>query len=242
MTQYLENYKKNIVIDMRKKGYSYSEIQTSMHIPKSTIAFWLKDIKLTQLQYEKLKNKQLKIAKENSKKRKLKNIELINEIKETASKNIGKISKKELWLMGVMLYWKERLLLNNDNDIRKGVNFTSSDPYLIKFFLKWLQDVGGIKNEEIRFDIFIRKDKNKILNEIIGYWADVTEFSEDKFSRIYVQRNNSSLIKKEVGKIKNHANFKRSEFGFLRVRVSASSMLVRQISGWMKGIQKSLLG
>src|SRR3989344_4559029 len=248
MTQYLENYKKNIVIDMRKKGYSYSEIQNSMNIPKSTIAFWLRDIKLTGPQTEKLKRKQIEVTRANSEKRKLKTSELILEIKNTSSKDIDKISKKELWLMGIMLYWRERLLLNNENDLRKGVNFTSSDPYLIKFFIKWLKEVGNIENEEIGLDIFIKKgkrenkNKNKNIESIIAYWSDVTEFPEDKFSHIYFQKK-TVLDGSKTGKNKNEnkkgkeGNFKRATFGLLRVRVRASSMLARQISGWMRGVQ-----
>ena len=232
---------------MRKKGYSYSEIQNSMNIPKSTIAFWLRDIKLTGPQTEKLKRKQIEVTRANSEKRKLKTSELILEIKNTSSKDIDKISKKELWLMGIMLYWRERLLLNNENDLRKGVNFTSSDPYLIKFFIKWLKEVGNIENEEIGLDIFRKKGKraneNKNIESIIAYWSDVTEFPEDKFSHIYFKKKNVSDGSK-AGKNKNRQrnSLKRSELGLLRVRVRASSMLARQISGWMKGIQVNLFG
>ncbi len=239
MTQYLENYKKNIVIDMRKRGYSYSEIKNSMNIPKSTIAFWLKGIKLTELQTEKLKKKQLDTARANSQKRKLKTSELVEKIKNTSAKDVGKISKKELWLMGVMLYWNERLLLNNQDYFRKGVNYTSSDPYLVKFFLKWLKEVGGIEDKEIGFDIFIKKDKSKNLANIVAYWSDVTEFPESNFSHVYLQKKtpkNKSVKGGKKNKQKHH--FKGSEFGLLRVRVRASSMLARQISGWMKGIQE----
>ena len=64
----------------------------------------------------------------------------IAEIKKTSAKDIQEITKKELWLMGIVLYWRERLLSGNENDLRKGVKFSSSDPYLIKLFLKWLFD------------------------------------------------------------------------------------------------------
>lgn len=233
MSQYIEKYKKNIVIDMRKRGFSYSEIKNSIHVPKSTIAFWLKDIKLTPSQFERLKNKQLETIRANSEKRKLKTKELIERIKESSAKDIDKISKRELWLMGIILYWRERLLLNNENDLRKGISFMSSDPYLIKLFLKWLEEVGNISREEIMFDIFIKKNRKEYIDEVVGYWSEVAGYSKECFPHIYYQKSKTKINKKQI-------TFLGSKMGLLRVRVKASSGLVRQIAGWIKGIQREL--
>lgn len=241
MTQYIENFKKGIVIDMRKKGYSYSEIQNAMHIPKSTIAFWLKGIKLSAEQSEKLKEKMLKTALANSERIKLKNRKLSEDIKKSSAKEIGRISKKELWLMGIMIYWRERLMLNKESDIQKGVNFTSSDPYLIKVFLKWLEEIGNIEKEEILLDIFINKDKKKNINEAISYWSEVTSYPESYFTHIYYIRRSKTLKTQISKKPFKKRHFEGSNLGMLRVRVRASSMLARQISGWMKGIQKQIM-
>lgn len=210
MVQYLEKYKKNIAIDMRKRGLSYSDIQNKMNVPKSTIAYWIKNIPLTKEQSQKLKNRRIEIAKLNSQKRILKNQKLIKEIEISSSSNIQKISKRELWLMGIILYWKSK----NKNDFRNGVRYTSSDPNLIKLFLKWLRDIGGIEDHEISFDIFTGSKGG----DSISYWSRVTGFPKKHFGSIY---------------------HKKSGFGFLRIKVKSSSMLARQISGWIKGIQSN---
>lgn len=228
MVQYLEKYKKNIAIDMRKKGMSYSEIKNHIHVPKSTLSYWLKDLKLTEEQIKKLDEKHLEARKNSLKKKNLQTLRLIEEIKSSSAASIKAISKRELWLMGVILYWRERLLSGNETDLHKGVRFTSSDPYLIKLFLKWLQDVGKIKNDEIRFDIFIGENRRNSMNEVIEYWSDVTDSLEGLFSRIYFQRNN---LKRSKRRIKN-----QTSMGLLRIRVKASSMLARQIAGWVRGI------
>jgi len=166
----------------------------------------------------RLKKKRIEAAQKGSETKKLKTFKAIEEIQKNSAKEIGKISKRELWLMGVVLYWRERLLNKNDSDLKKGVRFTSSDPNLIKLFIKWLVDIGGIKNEEISFDIYIGKDKPDLLNEAVNYWADITGFSKANFSRYYV--------------------LKKSKRSLLRIRVKASSMLARQIFGWANGISK----
>ncbi len=198
---------------MRKHGLSYSDIQIKMNVPKSTLAYWLKDVRLTKEQSEKLKNRRREIAILNSQKRVLRTSKIIEEIRSSSSKNIQKISKRELWLMGIILYWRSRY----EKDIRNGVRFTSSDPSLIRLFLKWLNDVGKINDDEIKFDIFIGAGQK---DEAIKYWSKITGFSKKSFTSIYRQKA------------------RPSGSGFLRIGVRSSSMLARQIYGWIKGIQE----
>jgi predicted transcriptional regulator len=228
-------FKKGIALELRKKGLSYSEIQNSINLPRSTIAYWLKGIQLSEEQAEKLKEKRSRVAKSNVEKRISRILHETEDIKKSAAKEIGGITKRELWLMGIMLYWRERFLLGNDNDLRKGIRFTSSDPDLIKLFLKWLQEIGRIDDEEIAFDIFTGKDKKDNINDVKNRWSVVTGFSRGHFPRVYFLKSGP---KGQHGKKRKT---KRSEWGMLRIRVKASSMLARQMAGWISGIQKRFM-
>src|SRR3989344_8878592 len=229
VVQPLQKFKKQTALELRKKGFSYSEIREKIKIPKSTLSFWLKSVKLTDYQTQKLKDKREKIAKANSAKRGLSIERQIEEIKNTSSKNIGQISKRELWLIGIILYWLKR----NKDDLKNGVTFASSDPGILKLFLKWLKEVGGIKDQEIKFDIFLKKKKvvsENLLKEIIRYWSNAIGYPKERFlHHIYFQKSNT--ISKDNQNIDND-----KIYGFLRVRVGSSSMLARQISGWIEGI------
>jgi len=237
VVQSLGKFKKNTAIELRKKGFSYSEIGEKLKVPKSTLSLWLKKIKLNDFYAEKLKNRQLETAKENARKRILKTSAMIEEIKKSSAKDIKEITKRELWLMGIILYWKERLISGSENDIRNGVRFISSDPGLIKLFLKWLNGVGGIGDGEIKFDIFLKSEKKSSLEsvkEAIIYWSKVTGFAKDNFlNHIYFQKNSRAKSKPS----KHRKITKKADQGLLRIRVKSSSMLARQIAGWMKGIQ-----
>lgn len=211
---------------------SYSEIKNSLSVPKSTLSYWLKGLSLTKEQRQRLEAKRLEASKVGSQNKILKISEAIETVKSSSARNINKISKRELWLMGIVLYWRERFLLGSEND-RKGVHFASSDPYLIKLFLKWLQDVGKLKDDEISFDLFLRKNREKSVDKIIKYWSQVTGFSKKNFSHIYFQKKNPKRKSSARRKV-----LKKSRFGFLRIRVKASSMLARQISGWVRGIKQ----
>ncbi|TSC74843.1 MAG: Uncharacterized protein G01um101444_134 [Parcubacteria group bacterium Gr01-1014_44] len=202
---------KSTAIRLRKEGLSYSEIKTRVPVSKSTLSNWFKGVRLSMVQRLRLKQKRAEAAKRGSEKKVSQTRQTIEEIQKNSGQDIGKISKRELWLMGVMLYWKNQ----NKNDLKKGVSFTTSEPDLARLFLRWLREIGGLKKEEIGFNIFMSGDKK---DEAISYWSEVTNFPREYFSRIY-------LYKKKAGR------------SILRIKVKASSMLARQISGWINGIK-----
>ena len=230
MVQLSKKHQKSLANDLRMKGFSYSEISKEISVPKATLSHWLRKVKLTEIQLENLKTRRLKTARVNSRKRIYEIAKKIEEIKNTSSRDVKKISKRELWLMGIVLYWRERFLFGNDSDLKKGVRFTSSDPFILRLFLKWLKDIGGLQNDEIDFDIFIRAERKTPTMPVIQHWSRVTGFGPNNFKHVYFQKVMPKKSKKRESK--------KSEFGFLRVRVKASSMLARQIAGWIKGIRE----
>lgn len=224
MVQQTINQRKNMAMSLRRGGYSYSEIQKFVSVPKATLSYWFKEIKLSEPQLARLRKKRNEAIQQGAQVRSKRVSEAIEKIEKSSGKDIKDISKRELWLMGVMLYWRERV---SDRDVKKGVKFTSSDPYLIRLFLKWLMEVGQLGEGDVLCDILIDEDKKKA----IGYWSEVTGFPQGSFSRIYVQK---------AKKKKKKRNIKKAEFGLLRIRVKASSMLARQLSGWIKAIQNKI--
>jgi predicted transcriptional regulator len=244
-------YKKDVAIEMRKRGFSYSEIHDRLGISKSTLSFWLAKIKVDDYFPIKMKERQLEALRRGVERKKTQAEQAIETIKNSSSKDIGKISAREMWLMGVVLYWKERLTQERDNDLKRGFRFSSADGLLIQFILKWLRDIGKIEDHEIIFDIFAHAEMKNKTADIIDYWASITKLPSHRFTHIYFQKTSKSLKRKSrrqrQGSIQSHGPQKsnpqpggmgQSHFGFLRIRVKASSLLVRQIAGWVKGIQE----
>ena len=216
---------KKAAIKFRKSGLSYSEIQNKIRAPKSTLSFWLKQIKLSHQQSLRLKQKRSRAAQRGSDKKRLLTFKKIQEIRIASAKDVKKISKREFWLMGIILYWRN----SKESDLKKGVHFTSSDPELIKLFLRWLLDIGNLEREEIVFDIFSRKHRYNTKSKLTNYWSKITKFPKKSFANIYFQKTRLRKRQRQTER--------KTKYGFLRVRVRASSMLARQISGWIKGIQ-----
>lgn len=224
MVQQTINQRKNLAMSLRRGGYSYTEIQKFVSVPKATLSYWFKDIKLSEAQLVRLQKKRDEAIQQGAQVRSKRVSEAIEKIEKTSAKDIEDITKRELWLMGIILYWRERV---SDRDVKKGVKFTSSDPYLIKLFLKWLMEVGQLGETDVLCDILVDDDKKKA----ISYWSEVTGFPQAVFTRIYIQKTKKKRKKRQV---------KKAEFGLLRIRVKASSMLARQLSGWIKAIQSKI--
>src|SRR3989344_634234 len=168
---------KNAALGLRKEGLSYAEIKEKVPVSKATLSKWFREIKLSPVQKSRLKQKRTEGARRASEKKAEQTLKSIQEIKSKSSREIRKISKRELWLMGVVLYWKN----GNKTDLKKGVHFTSSDPDQIKLFLKWLREVGGLEDEEICFDIFLSgstpggvSDHLTDTLEPVRYWSKET--------------------------------------------------------------------
>ena len=233
---------KKLAVDLRKKGLSYSEIkkeilsvERSIFLPIATMSLWLKNVKLSTAQTKRLEGKRIDAIKRGGRNKTLETLDKIQKIRKESMDDIKKISKKELWLMGIILYWRERLLNHNDSDLQKGVRFTSSDPSLIKFFMRWLSDIGGLKKEEIGLDIFARKHRYNTKEKLINYWSKAINLPKSYFydnANIYYQKTYS---KKGIRRSSRY-----SQSGFLRIRVKASSMMARQISGWVYGIKREM--
>lgn len=230
MVQRVPQDKKTRILELRRQGLTYAEIQKLFPVSKSTLSMWLKDIKIPEAQKRKHLRKRLQTLLKISREKKIRKMHETQKIYEDAMKNIREISKRELWLMGVILYWAAGPK-NKEKRSGLGVRLTSSNPCLIRFFTEWLLKVGNIKKEEIMFDLYLHENRRKEINKIIKHWADATGFSAARFNHIYFQKY----------KLKNQ-NYSGHYFGLMRIRVKASSLLARQIYGWIKGIKKYYWG
>lgn len=223
-------FQKDIAISLRKNGWSYNLIREKTHIPLSTLNYWFKNLKLSEVEKNNLIKNNIRRKYDSLKKRNLNRSTKLSNILKKAESEISSISNKELWLMGVILFWRDRLFENTKYDYSHGVKFTSSNKSLIKLFLRWLTRIGNYREEDISFDIFVSKSKIKHLSNVKKYWSNETGYPIDMFNRFY-------FLKSSYKKMRN---YKKSNCGYLRVRVKSSSLLSYQLAGWINGIKRVL--
>lgn len=220
---------KSRALKLRKEGLSYREILEKIPVAKSTLSLWLRSVGLSKKQKQRLTEKKLMSARRGALRKKEDRILRTKIIKEAAEKEVGVLTEREKWLIGIALYWAEG---SKEKEWAPGsrTQFTNSDPEMIKFFLFWLFNIVNISKERVNLEIYLHENHKERVLEVIDYWSEITKFSKNNFDRIYFKRNKINTKRKNVG-----LNY----YGILRITIQASSGLNRKISGWINGIIKA---
>lgn len=222
----LKSKEKKEAIKLRKRGYSYSEILKQIPVAKSTLSLWLRSVGLAEEQKQRLTEKKLAAALRGAQARKNQRLVITKEIKDKARLEIGKLSNRELWLIGIALYWAEG---HKEKAHSSLIKLGNSDPNLINIFLEWLQKICKINKEDIRFRIYLHETSKDRLGEVIRHWARITKFPKKVFQKISWKKHKINTHRKNVGD---------NYYGLLDISVSRSINLNRKIQGWIEGIHK----
>ena len=222
----IKESEKTKAIELRKKGFSYVEILKSVPVAKSTLSLWLRSVGLSKKQKQKLTEKKLASMERGWLKWKQKRVDFVEKTKAQARADVKNISARELWLIGVALYWAEGAK-EKEKSVSQQVNFNNSDPLMANLFLRWLREVAKVNEEDLVYEIYIHENSKNNLDKVKKYWAEKLKIGINKLDRVYFKRN----------KIKtNRKNISDNYFGLVRIRVRKSSTLNRRISGWVEGI------
>ncbi len=224
------NKKGEAIKSLRIKGKSYNEISDVLKIPKSTVAWWLRDFELP----ENIKKEILIKAKEKWRK----NINEFNSInanirsekaakireghKKKGIKQIRKISAKELKLIGSALYWAE------GSSHRNSLRFANSDPTMIIVMMEFMRKICKIPNEKIKARIHLYPQMNE--NQAINYWKKITGLPRCNFQKPQLQVSRASKGKRSNHKLPN---------GTLHLTV-CNTEIVCLAKGWIKGIYEKI--
>ncbi|MBP9669789.1 helix-turn-helix domain-containing protein [Candidatus Woesebacteria bacterium] len=212
--------------ELRRNGESIREIARQVSIARSTVSLWCRDIVLTNDQLEALVERDKlggargrMIAAELAKKRKN---ERVSFNKNAGFERIGKISNRELFLIGIALYWAEG---------SKGVRserfvFVNSDPKMIVMMIRWLRECMHISVDDIVCRVGINEAHQTRIVEVERHWSDITGIPLSQFKR--------ASFKKVVNK-KVYENF-YEHYGTLDLLVKRCTKLFYEMLGSIKGL------
>ena len=162
---------KEKVRKLRIEGLGLNQISKTANVPKSTIRLWILDIRLTEEQKIKLNNRVIQALQKGrikaQKINKSKRIERENLLLMGGNREIGQLTKKELFIAGIALYWAEGF----KNKHEKRLGFCNSDPKMILFYLKWLKEALGVEVKNITARVSLNasyRDKESEIKKIIG--------------------------------------------------------------------------
>ncbi|MFE4328627.1 hypothetical protein ACFRQM_03995 [Streptomyces sp. NPDC056831] len=208
--------------ELRLQGMTYDQIQVELGCSKSSISLWVRDLpkpvrSRTAVEQARLAGRMRwdhELAVRDTERQR---------IKHAAKQEIGALTERELFLIGVGLYWSEGSK-DKSYDRRETVAFVNSDPGMITTYLAWL-DLLGVNREQVRYGVMIHETADAAAAE--RYWADLTGADLAAFYKTTIKKHNPKTARKNTGD-----NYR----GCLVIKVWQGADLYRRIEGWWCGI------
>ena len=205
---------------LRKDGMSLGDISEKLHITKSTLSFWCKDIILKESAILKIKTKGkiksiqglLRYSEFKRKERMERNILQ----KQEGVTGLGTLSSRDILMIGIGLYWGEGYKYENGE-----FGFTNSNPYMIRFYFKWLK-IWNVEKDSLIFRLTLNEFFRKEEKNILAFWINFLKIKKEQFSKTtYIKTNLKKASLENIEKYK----------GILRVKVRKGTLLRNKILG-----------
>ncbi|MFF8944241.1 hypothetical protein ACF1A5_18620 [Streptomyces sp. NPDC014864] len=212
--------------ELRLQGWTYDQIEAELGCSRSSVSLWVRDLpkperKRSPGEAAAIARKgweaKLRIRDEERQRTKAMAKQAM------AKQAIGGLSPRELFLVGVSLYWAEGSK-DKPYERRENVTFVNSDPGVIKVFLAWL-DLVGIERERLRFTVMIHESADVAGAE--RYWAELVGADSSAFNKTTLKKHNPKTVRKNIG-----AAYR----GCLVIKVLKGADLYRRIEGSWCGI------
>ncbi len=203
---------------LRDEGYSYKMIKDQLGVSVSTQSNWfsyrpfmpntevINRIKAGPMQSGKLKHEaRMKDTVESFKQAKF---------------ELGLLSKRDIWMIGLGLYMGE------GSKSIESVRIVNSDPGIIRFAMKWFRESCNLTdgNFSLSMNLYPDSDEDKAKT----YWAKITQLPISSFKKTQV----------DIRTNKNNAFAGKLPYGTVQIRVKANGdntkgvALFRRIKGW----------
>lgn len=203
---------------LREAGHSYNYIAKTVAVSKGTLGLWLSNIPYTpNNETVKRIGKARAASGEAKSKIKRKSIMLA---RAEAEEELGIISKRDLFMLGLGLYIGE-----GAKSISR-VSIANSNSAVISLMVRWLTEVLGLNVRNLRLCIHIYPDCNE--EESLQYWSKASTIPRSQFRKTSIDRRTDKKVIK-VGKLPHGtAHLIVNSLGEKRFGV----FLARKISAW----------
>ena len=157
------NRKKPEAVAMRNAGYSYAMIKNELDISLSTLSSWFKDQSFTPNATVQQRMKEGRYSY--GLQRKEERIAEIQKMKELGRCDIGTLSKRDLWMIGLGLW------IGEGSKTTEQLRLANSDPQVIALWVRWLKEIGGFQESDIFLTMHLYKDSDEERSR--AYWRGV---------------------------------------------------------------------
>ncbi len=207
---------------MRKLGKTYNEILKTIPVAKSTLSLWLRKVDLTKPQRQRITERRKAAQQRGGARRHKIRLDQTNSIIIECKKDVENLSNRDLFLLGIALYWAKG---SKQKEYRPSVltQFANSDPHMVKLFIKWLFEFGNVTADNLLVTVHLHKNHIERLEEITEYWSSITSLPRSQFTKPILKKHNPKSKRRNTGD-----TYK----GLVSIRVRRSTELNQRINGW----------
>ncbi len=212
---------------MRQRGMTYNEIIRELDIAKSTLAGWVTNIfppniekEIKKIAAKKYREKTLAWAKYRSSL--IKEREKKEQIK--FAKQIKKLSKRDLFYLGLGLYWAEGAKTQ-----RYKFVFFNSDPFINKSILKFLYCFLDVNRQQIKIQMVLHPGTKE--REAKNYWSKTLNLHPENFNRASYSLSIASKGKRPKNRL---------PYGTIQIAVQGKRY-ANMIKGWLRGLENKFI-
>ncbi|MEV7910660.1 hypothetical protein [Streptomyces griseus] len=207
--------------ELRLRGMTYDRIQVELGCSKSSISLWVRD--LPKPERKRSREESSAIGRRGWEAALQRRDTERQAAKQQAADEVDTMTDRELFLVGVALYWAEGSK-SKPYRTQERVTFVNSDPGMIEVFLAWLR-LLGVAEERLRFHVHIHETADIAAAE--QYWITLTGAAPGAFGKTSLKTHSPKTNRKNIGD-----NYR----GCLSVRVLKGADLYRRVEGSWCGI------
>lgn len=173
-------------IRLRLEGKTYTEIKDILHIGKGTLSSWLRDMPLTAVQLHQVRDMNPRRIEKFRATMKKKSDMRFERAYEQAKKDIGRLTKRDLFIAGIYLYWGEGTKAE-----RGGVSITNTDPAVIRTFLSWAT-MMNFSREDLYVRLHLYSDMD--VKKETEYWSNELSIAQARFRKVHIKKSQLSNL------------------------------------------------
>lgn len=207
---------------MREAGYSYGMINEKLGVPKGTLSDWFKDKPfkpnkevLKRIQYGPIINGERSHNKK---------VAEVLRMRSIGRAEIGALSKRDLFLLGLGLY------IGEGSKAFEQIQVANANPAVIKVMVEWFKSALGVNVENIKITIHLYPDSNE--EKSLDFWSASTGLPRKNFRKTYID------IRENKSKFRNN----KLPYGTAYIKVVSNGdpekgvRLHRKMQGWMEAV------
>lgn len=215
----MKKQEKDTARALRKEGLSINEIAQKVGVSKASVSLWVRDIELSTKQRSKLNANGFSV--DVIEKRRIKRIRNTREKHQAviteAKRDVGCLTRRELFLVGTALYWGE-----GGKTERGMARISNSDPLLIQLMMRFFLEICSVEPKKFRGHVHTFSHLNAKKAE--RYWSSVSGIPQEQFYKTYSKPSVAS-----EGKMDS------LPYGTFQIYVCDTTLFFR-IKGWVEAL------